>query len=139
MYGDTAVVRALARAMREQAADIHGESAALLAHADAVPWTGLAADAMRRLAHDHAAGLEASALAHERAAVALERHAREVDQVKALIAAAEHQVQGMLDSLGGGDLRADCAAGLGHWLTHADLPPPGHLAWLEVRVPRWLP
>lgn len=76
MYGDTAVVRALARAMREQAADIHGESAALLARADAVPWTGLAADAMRRLAHDHAAGLAASARAHERGAVALERHAR---------------------------------------------------------------
>ena len=138
MYGDTAVVRALARAMREQAADIHGESAALLARVDAVPWTGLAADAMRRLSHDHAAGLAASARAHQRAAVALEHHAREVDHAKALIAAAERRVQEVLDSLGGG-VKGLLRSRVGHWLAHADLPPPGHLAWLEVRVPRWLP
>jgi hypothetical protein len=138
MYGDTTAVRALAREMREQAADIHGESAALLAHADAVPWSGLAADAMRHLAHDHATGLAASARAHERAAAALERHAREVDHVKGLIAAAEHQVRGMADSLGGG-VSGALRSRVGHWLAHTDLPPPGHLAWLEVRVPGWLP
>ena len=138
MYGDTTVVRALAGAMREQAADIHGESAALLARAEAVPWSGRAADAMRLLARDHAAALAASARAHEDAAEALERHAREVDHVKALVAAAERRVQSALDLVGGG-VTGLVRSRAAHWLAHADLPPPGHLGWLDVRLPRWLP
>ena len=138
MYGDTTVVRALARAMREQAADNQGESAALLARAEAVPRSGMAADAMRLLARDHATALAASARAHERAAVALERHAREVDHVKALVAAAERRVRAALDTVGGG-VTGRLRSRVAHWLAHADLPPPGHLAWLDVRFPRWLP
>ena len=138
MYGDTGVVRALARELREQAADIQAAAVDLRAQSDAVPWTGLAADAMRRLAHDHASGLVAAAGAHERAAAALEHHAREVDHVKAVIAAAERRVHGAVDGLASG------ASGLAHgrigrWLADADLPPPGHLGWVEVRLPRWLP
>ena len=138
MYGDTAVVRALARELREQAAEILAESVDLRAQTDAVPWTGLAADAMRRLAHDHASGLAAAATAHERAAAALEHHAREVDHVKAVIAAAERRVHQALDDVTSG------ASGLAHgrvgrWLADADLPAPGHLGWVEVRLPRWLP
>src|SRR3954447_23756564 len=97
MYGDTAVVRALARDLREQAADIQAASVDLRAQSDAVAWTGLAADAMRRLAHDHASGLAAGASAHERAAAALEHHAREVDHVKAVIAQAERRVHDAVD------------------------------------------
>ena len=138
MYGDTTVVRALARAMREQAADIHGESAALLARAEAVPWSGMAADAMRVLARDHATALAASAGAHERAAVALERHAREVDHMKALVAVAERRVRAVLDTVGAG-VTGLLRSRVAHWLAHADLPPPGHLAWLDVRLPRWFP
>jgi hypothetical protein len=138
VYGDTAVVRRLAREMREQAADIHGESAALLARAEGVPWSGMAADAMRLLARDHAAGLAASARAHEDAAAALERHARDVEHAKALIAAAERRVQSALDTLGRGATEL-LHTRVAHWLAHADLPSPGHLGWLEVRIPRWLP
>jgi hypothetical protein len=131
------VVRALAQAMREQAAAIHGEAADLLAAAEAVPWAGLAADAMRRVARDHAAALTASAQAHQNAAAALERHAREVDQVKSLIAAAEQQVHAALSAVTAG--ASGLGGRVGHWLAHADLPPPGHLGWLDVRVPGWLP
>lgn len=138
MYGDTTAVRALARAMRGQAADIHGESAALLARTDEVLWSGLAADAMRGLARDHAARLAASARAHESAAQALERHARAVDHVKGLIAAAEHRVERALDHVGDG-ASGVLHSRVAHWLAHVDLPPPGHPAWLEVRLPGWLP
>ena len=138
MYGDTTVVRALARAMREQAADIHGESAALLARAEAVPWSGMAADAMRAPGPRPRDGAGRIGRAHERAAVALERHAREVDHVKALVAAAEHRVRAALDAVGAG-LTGLLRSRVAHWLAHADLPPPGHLAWLDVRLPRWLP
>lgn len=138
MYGDTAVVRALAQDLREQAGDMRAASVDLRAQSEAVPWTGLAAEAMRRLARDHASGLEASATAHERAAVALDRHAREVDHVKAVIAGAERRVHDALDDI------ADGASGLTHgrvgrWLAETALPPSGHLGWVEVRLPRWLP
>jgi hypothetical protein len=136
-YGDTEAVRALARAMRVQADEIRAESAALLAAAEAVSWTGLAADTLHHLGREHAAVLEASARAHDHAADALERHAREVDHTKAMIAAVERRVHGVLDSLGGlsGSLRGRA----GHWLSEVRLPPPGHVGWLEVRLPRWLP
>jgi hypothetical protein len=138
MYGDTTAVRALAQEMRGQAADIRAESVALLDRAEAVRWTGLAADALRTLARDHAAALTASARAHDHAADLLEAHAREVDQVKALICAAERRVHAALESLAGrvsGLLRSR----VGHWLSSFEPPPPGHLAWLDVRLPRWLP
>lgn len=138
MYGDTTVVRALARAMREQAADIHGESAAVLAAAETVPWSGAAADAMRGVARDHTAALVRSAHAHERAAAALERHAREVDHVRALIADAERRVRTALDPVEGG-ISGLLHSRVVHWLARVDLPPPGDPRWLEVRLPRWLP
>lgn len=78
MYGDTSVIRGLARGMRERAGDIRAEADELAGRAEAVPWTGLAADAMRRLARDHATRLRSSADAHDTAADALDRHAREV-------------------------------------------------------------
>ena len=108
MYGDTTVVRALARELREQAADIQAASVDLRAQSEAVPWTGLAADAMRRLARDHASGLAAAAAAHERAAASLDHHAREVDHVTAVIAAAERRVHQALDDVASG------ASGLAH-------------------------
>jgi hypothetical protein len=138
VYGDTAVLRALARAMREQGEDIRAESAALVSRADAVRWSGLAADALRRLAREQACVLTASAHAHDRAAEALERHAREVDHVKNLIAAVERRVDAVLDSVGA-DLSGLLHSRVVHWFARTELPPPGHLAWLDLRLPRWLP
>jgi hypothetical protein len=139
VYGDTSVIRAQARLMRERGGDIRAEAAALLGNAESVRWTGLAADAMRRLAVEHAAGLRSSADAHDDAADALDRHAREVDHVKELIASIEHRVLGLIDSAGSG------VAGLvGHvvpdavdrWVHDFDPPPHGSLAWLDIHLPR---
>jgi hypothetical protein len=143
MYGDTAVVRALARSMRERAGDLRADAVELAAHAEAVPWSGLAADAMRGLARHHAQGLRACAGAHEAAAEALDRHAREVDRLKDLIAAVEHRACHLLESAAGGlgglvghvipDRVPDC---VDEWAHHFDPPPTGSLAWLDVHLPR---
>ena len=139
MYGDTDVVRALARQMRARGADIRAEADDLLGRAEAVPWSGLAADAMRRLAHEHAGWLRRCAAEHESAAEALERHARQVDHLEEVIAAIERKVRHLLDSAAGG------LAGLvdhvvpdsvGRWLHDFDPPPPGSLEWLDVHLPR---
>jgi hypothetical protein len=138
MYGDTAGIRVQANRMRERAGDIRAEAEALLAAVEMVPWTGLAADAMRRLAREHAGGLRSCAGAHEDAADALERHAREVDRLKELIATIEHRVLGVIEGAGSG------VAGLvGHvvpdafdrWVHDFDPPPHGSLDWLDVHLP----
>ena len=47
MYGDTTVIRRLARDLREQAIDIRAEARALDGKVSSTTWTGKAADAMR--------------------------------------------------------------------------------------------
>ena len=125
MYGDTTVIRGLARGLREQGQEIQAEADALVGRAEAVPWAGFAADAMRRLAQDHASGLRTCAGLHEDAAEALERHAREVDHLKDLIAAAERRVLRMLDDVGG----------VVHSLVSHVVPDAAD-HWLDVHVPR---
>lgn len=138
MYGDTSVIRAQARLMRERAGDIRAEADELAGRAAAVPWAGLAADAMRRTAGDHASRLRAGAAAHESAADALDRHAREVDHLKCLIAEIEHRALHALDSATGGlaglvgHVLPD---GLAHWARHFEPPLHGSMAWLDVHVP----
>ena len=87
MYGDTSVVRALARSMRERAGDLRRDADELAGRAETVPWAGLAADAMRHAVIGHASGLRLCAGAHDTAGDALDRHAREVDRLTHLIAA----------------------------------------------------
>jgi hypothetical protein len=144
MYGDTTVIRRLAGTMREQGADIRREADALAARAEAVPWTGLAADAMRSLSRTHAADLRACALLHDDAADALVRHAGEVDRLKEVISAIERHVAHLLDSVGhsisglahhlSGHVVGDAVA---HWRDHFEAPPRGSKEWLEVHVPRF--
>ena len=138
MYGDTSAIRVHARRMRERGGDIRAEASALLRNAEAVPWTGLAAEAMLRLAREHAAELQTCAAAHDHAADALERHAREVDHLKDLIANIERRVWAAIDAATSG------LAGLvGHvvpdpldrWARSFDPPPHGSRAWLDVRLP----
>jgi hypothetical protein len=139
MYGDTDVVRALARQVRERGGDIRGEADDLVGRVEAVRWTGLAADAMRRLAHEHAGGLRACAEAHEAAADALDRHAREVDHLKELIAAVERRVQHLLEGAAhglAGVVGHVVPDAVDHWLHHFDPPPRGSREWLDVHVPR---
>ena len=146
MYGDTSAIRGLARTLRDRAADIRAEADSLVGQADAVHWTGRAADAMRRRARDRAGDLRRSAGLHDDAADALDRHAREVDHLKDLIASIEHRVMGLVH-------RAEHAvSGVVHtvtsvvshvvpdavddWLGSFDPPPSGSKAWLDVEVPR---
>ena len=138
MYGDTGAIRAHARRLHGRAEEIRALAVCLWQQAEAVPWTGLAADAMRETAREHAAALQACGDAHARAAEALERHAREVDRVKDLIASIERHVLSAVDSMTSG-----VAGVVGHvvpdsldrWASSFDPPPHGSLAWLDVRVP----
>ena len=138
MYGDTGAIRTHARRLRERAEEMEALSIVLLTRTEAVPWSGVAADAMRRTAHEHAVGLQTCADAHARAAAALERHAQEVDQVKALIASIERHVLSALDSATSG-----VAGVVGHvvpdavgrWALDFDAPAHGSRAWLDVRLP----
>ncbi|MBB6627691.1 hypothetical protein H5V45_10200 [Nocardioides sp. KIGAM211] len=145
MYGDTSVIRALARDLREQAADIRTEADRLVGQADAVHWKGLAADAMRHRTRERAAALRRSAGLHEDAADALDHHAHEVDRLKDLIAAIERKVHGLIE--GARDRLADLGHGLvdglrkvlpdagDQLLDRFVPPPPGNKAWLDVDVP----
>jgi hypothetical protein len=144
VYGDTQVIRSLARSLRDQGDEIRCEADRLLRRAESVPWQGLAADAMRGQARSRARALRHTAGLHDAAADALERHATEVDRVKALIAAIEHRVRSLIaaarDRLAG--VAASVAAGLGippdpvdQLLDRFVPPPPGHLDWLRVELP----
>ena len=142
MYGDTTVILALARRLREQGDEIRAEADSLVGHVDAVRWAGLAADAMRGLAREHAADLRVCARLHADAADALDRHAREVDRVEELIARMEHRALGALESAGhalGGLAHAlsdDVPDPLEHWAQHFVPPPHGSREWLSVHLPR---
>jgi hypothetical protein len=141
MYGDTETIRGLARTMRAQAAALRSEAALLLARADATPWSGLAADAMRLRVRAQAESLRHTASLADEAALALERHADEVDRLKALIAAIEEKVMALVaaakDRLGelaglAAEVLPDPVDDL---LAHFDPPPPGHRDWLTVSLP----
>ncbi len=139
MYGDTAVIRAHARRMRERAGDIRADADALLSAADAVPWTGLAADAMRELAREHAGDLRSCAGAHDDAAEALERHAREVDRLKDLIAAIERRAVEVMEHAGAGLMGLVghvVPSAVDRWVHDFDPPPHGSRLWLDVHLPR---
>ena len=80
MYGDTDAIRGLARGLRRLGDDIRWEADRLLARAEAVPWQGVAADAMRALARHRAGELRRTAGLHDDAAQALDDHADAVDR-----------------------------------------------------------
>ena len=138
MYGDTSVIRVLARGLREQGVEIRAEADVLVGRAEAVPWQGMAADEMRRLAHEHAGCLRTCAGLHDEAADALERHAREVDHVKDVIAAVERRVEHLLHRARGvvhavaSHVVPDA---VDEWLDHFEPPPHGSQEWLHVRLP----
>ena len=142
MYGDTTAIRALAERLRRQGLEIRAEADDLAGRAEAVAWSGLAADTMRLMSRQHAGDLRACAALHEDAADALERHAREVEHLQDLIAAVERRVAHLMASAAGGlgglvhHLAGQALPHrVGHWLAHFDPPPPGSRAWLDVHVP----
>jgi uncharacterized protein YukE len=129
MYGDTARIRALAAELRDRADEIRELADRLAARAERVPWQGLAAHAMRGNAHQRTAALRRTACLHDEAADALDRHAREVDRLKDLIAAIERKVRGLLDSAA--DKVLDVLGAADRFVP----PPPGSREWLTVELP----
>lgn len=143
MYGDTTAIRALAGRLRERADELRATADRLVTSTEQVPWQGLAADALRHHARERAAALRHTAVLHDEAAEALDRHAREVDRLTDLIAAIERRFHHLLESVGGAvDGVIDSVRrhllpdALGDWLDGFVPPPPGSRAWLEVDLPR---
>jgi len=145
MYGDTRVIRGLARRMRDQADDLRSEADRLVGQADAVWWTGWAADGMRSRARARGSALRHTATLHDDAAQALERHADEVDRLKELIAWVEHRAERLVASARErlADLGRRFLAGmrdvvpdpLDRLLDRFVPPPHGHRDWLTVDLP----
>ena len=138
MYGETEAIRQLASTMRGHGAAIHTEAKALLARAESTPWSGLAADAMRLRARTQVAALHRTAELHDEAATALERHADEVDRLKALIAAIERKVMDLVSAARdrlGGLIDAVTPDAVDELLARFVPPPSGHRDWLSVDLP----
>jgi hypothetical protein len=138
MYGDTDAIRQLAHTMRGHGAAISAEADALLARAESTPWSGLAADAMRLRARTQVLALQRTAGLQDEAATALERHADDVDRLKALIAAIERKVMTLVSAAKdrlGGLVEAVLPDPMDELLARFVPPPPGHRDWLTVDLP----
>lgn len=143
MYGDSQVIRRRAGQLRDQATDLRALADRLAGQADALRWSGRAAEGMRERMHDRAAQLRAAAAAHETAADALARHAGEVESVLDAIADAERRFHAAADDARGrvarlaaqeGEVRVS-AAPEDEALLAFTPPPPGHLDWVTTDIP----
>ena len=138
MYGDTTAIRALARRMREQGGHPGGGRRAV-GPAEAVPWTGLAAEAMRRLARDHAAGtpyLRRAPRGRRRGAGAARprgrpRPGRDRARRTAGACAWWTAPRGVVHAV----TSRVVPDAVDHWLQHFEPPPHGSVEWLDVHVP----
>ena len=145
MYGDTAAGRRRVAQLREQGGDIRAMAARLVSQAEAVPWHGKAADAMRERIKERASHLRAAAAHHETAADSLARHLAEVDMLKEAIDVRAHKATALVED-------ARTRAGQAHGPTGPigaaaesdetdaallafDPPPAGHRDWLDVTLP----
>ncbi len=117
MYGDPSAIRALAHGLRTRAEDVRREADRLVARLDSTPWTGRAADAARGRGRERAGDLMRTAALHETAADAVDRHAREVEHRRDLIAHVERVVTGLVaDAVAAGTTLVLPAAGSRDWL-----------------------
>lgn len=142
MYGDTAAGRKRVAQLREQGGDIRALAARLVSQAEAVPWRGKAADAMRERVKERAAHLRSAAAHHETAADSLAHHLTEVDSLKEAIDQRAHKATGLVEDA---RTRASHAAGpdgapaepdeTDAALLAFDPPPAGHRDWLTVTLP----
>lgn len=145
MYGDTAAGRKRVAQLREQGGDIRTLAARLVSQAEAVPWHGKAADAMRERIKERASHLRTAAAQHETAADSLARHLAEVDTLKEAIDQRAHKATALVE-----DARTRAAHSAGSdgsdgvpaepdetdaALLAFDPPPAGHRDWLTVTLP----
>lgn len=141
MYGDTAAGRKRVAQLREQGGDIRALAARLVAQAEAVPWHGKAADAMRERIKERADHLRAAAGHHETAADSLARHLQEVDTLKEAIDVRAHKAATLVEdartraSEAGPDGAASEGDPTDATLLAFDPPPAGHKDWLTVTLP----
>lgn len=143
-YGDPEGIRRLARRLAREAAGMREDAAQVQRAVQAVPWQGVAADAMAAASRHRVAQLRHTADLYDEAAEQLADHARRVADRLALIAAIEQHVLGLLDRARSRVL--DAAAGLLEALDPRDEllaafrpPPSGSVEWLTVRLPVDLP
>lgn len=147
MYGDTAAGRKRVAQLREQGGDIRALAARLVSQAEAVPWHGKAADAMRERITERASHLRTAAAHHETAADSLARHLAEVDALKEAIDQRAHKATALVEDA---RTRASRSAGSDDGPTVVeetdesdtdaallafDPPPAGHKDWLTVSLP----
>ncbi|WP_299931277.1 hypothetical protein [uncultured Nocardioides sp.] len=142
MYGDTAAGRKRVAQLREQGGDIRALAARLVSQAEAVPWRGKAADAMRERVKERAAHLRSAAAHHETAADSLAHHLTEVESLKEAIDQRAHKATGLVE-----DARTRVSHATGPdgappepdetdaALLAFDPPPAGHRDWLTVTLP----
>jgi hypothetical protein len=142
MYGDTAAGRKRVAQLREQGGDIRALAARLVAQAEAVPWHGKAADAMRERIKERADHLRAAAGHHETAADSLARHLQEVDTLKEAIDVHAHKAAALVEDArtrasetGAPGGAADRPDPTDDTLLAFDPPPAGHKDWLTVTLP----
>jgi hypothetical protein len=138
MYGDTAAGRKRVAQLREQGGDIRALATRLVSQAEAVPWHGKAADAMRERIKERAGHLRAAAAHHETAAESLAKHLAEVDTLKEAIDVRSHKATTLVEDA---RTRASEAAettspdDADTALLAFDPPPAGHKDWLTVTLP----
>ncbi|NPC41963.1 hypothetical protein [Nocardioides sp. zg-1230] len=142
MYGDTAAGRKRVAQLREQGGDIRALAARLVAQAEAVPWRGKAADAMRERVKERASHLRAAAAHHETAADSLAQHLAEVDTLKEAIDQRAHKATGLVEDArtrashsAGSDGASDEPDATDAALLAFDPPPAGHKDWLTITLP----
>lgn len=135
MYGDTAVGRKRVAQLREQGGDVRALAARLVSQAEAVPWHGKAAEAMRERIRERASHLRAAAAQHDTAAESLAAHLGEVDRLKETIDLRSRKATTLVEdartraSEGAADDGSDAP------LLAFDPPPAGHRDWLTVELP----
>lgn len=140
MYGDTAAARKRVAQLREQSGDIRALADRLVAQAEAVPWHGRAAEAMRARIKDRAAHLRTAAGHHETAADSLARHLAEVDRLKDAIEVRQRKAGSLVEDARtrAGDPDSGRATDPGDEdarLLAFTPPPAGHKDWLTVTLP----
>lgn len=136
MYGDTAAGRTRVAQLREQSGDIRALAARLVSQAEAAPWHGKAADAMRERIQERAHHLRSAAAQHDTAADSLARHLVEVDRLKEAIDLRSQKATTLVE-----DARTRASEDDGSVddtdtaLLAFDPPPAGHRDWLTTTLP----
>ena len=135
MYGDSAAGRKRVAQLREQAGDVRALAARLVSQAEAVPWHGKAAEAMRERIRERAGHLRAAAAQHDTAAESLSAHVSEVDRLKEAIDLRSRKATTLVEDARTRTSEGAAADDADAVLVSFDPPPTGHRDWLTVELP----